>query len=238
MKTQVPVLIMLITFAGITSCDEEEDPTPQMELAFDFEGGSEGWEAGFTDYYPNSGTDYELNAGMSQLPAPLDDTQPAFRISGSNRSDDLFMFLKRKIEGLQPKTTYELVFDVSMASAYPEGSVGIGGSPGASVYLKSGATTEEPIPVLDSQIPDFLILNIDKGNQSNPGADMQVIGNIGIDKEEFEYTLISRSNSTNPFEITTDEEGSMWVILGTDSGFEGKTTLYYNQIRLNLTAKG
>lgn len=227
---------MFITVGGLVSCEEKDDPAPQMSLEFDFEEGKEGWVADFADYHPNNGTDYQLSSDISGHPTPLDTTQAAFRISGMNRSDDLFMFLKRKIDGLQPNTTYELIFDLSIVSSYPENSVGIGGSPGASVYLKAGASTVEPKPVWDTEYTDFLVMNIDKGAQSNPGPDMQVLGTIGIEKEEFEPTLIARSNEDTPFEITSDQNGSMWVIVGTDSGYEGLTNLYYHEIKLNLTA--
>jgi hypothetical protein len=46
--------------------------------------------------------------------------------------------------------------------------------------------------------------------------------------------LIQRSNSTNPFRITSDPNGEVWVIIGTDSGFEGETVLYYNSISLKF----
>jgi hypothetical protein len=77
-------------------------------------------------------------------------------------------------------------------------------------------------------------MNIDKGDQSQEGNDMKVLGTIGIPGEEFNYTLINRTNSDKPIQITTDEAGKLWVIIGTDSGFEGITTLYYNNINITL----
>ncbi len=44
---------------------------------------------------------------------------------------------------------------------------GIGGSPGESVYVKAGATTEEPLIIEDSD--GWLRMNIDKGNQAGEG---------------------------------------------------------------------
>ena len=31
-----------------------------------------------------------------------------------------------------------------------------------------------------------------------------------------------------------DDDGTLWLILGTDSGFEGLTTLYYDEITVVL----
>jgi hypothetical protein len=78
-------------------------------------------------------------------------------------------------------------------------------------------------------------MNIDKGNQSVPGVDMGTIGHIGVSDTTTQFTLINRNNTTNLFTIRTDANGEVWVCIGTDSGFEGRTTLYYDQITLIFT---
>jgi hypothetical protein len=78
-------------------------------------------------------------------------------------------------------------------------------------------------------------MNIDKGNQSIPGVDMDTIGHIGVSDTTTKFTLINRNNTARLFTITTDSNGEVWVCIGTDSGFEGRTTLYYNKITLTFT---
>ena len=34
--------------------------------------------------------------------------------------------------------------------------------------------------------------------------------------------------------VETDEEGQMWLLIGTDSGFEGYNTLFYLEIEVDL----
>lgn len=218
----------------IFSCREDETPKPDsLKLIFDFEQNNEEWQGGFADL-PSEGQDiYELEISHSTLPEEINGQGKAIKIQGHNRSDDLFMFLKKHIDGLEPNTQYEIIYEVELASQYPETSMGIGGSPGGSVFLKVGATTTEPAVVLDEP-NQFLHLNIDKGNQMEEGTDMINIGTIGIDGEELKYQLIQRDNKNRPFEVTTDSEGGFWAILGTDSGFEGLTVLYYNSININL----
>jgi hypothetical protein len=83
-------------------------------------------------------------------------------------------------------------------------------------------------------------MNINKSNQSGPGHDMDTIGHIGVSDSTSAFTLITRNNSGHPFTISTNDEGTVWVCIGTDSGFEGTTTLYYTRIKLafdNLTDK-
>ena len=66
----------------------------------------------------------------------------ALFISGVNRSDDLFMFYKGQVGGLQGGTTYQVSFQVEFATIAPSGCIGVGGAPGENVYIKAGATTE------------------------------------------------------------------------------------------------
>ena len=39
------------------------------------------------------------------------------------------------------------------------------------------------------------------------------------------------------FDVMADESGALWFIVGTDSGFEGLTTLYYDTITVVLEPK-
>jgi hypothetical protein len=103
------------------------------------------------------------------------------------------------------------------------------------VFLKAGATTQEPeTEVQEEASADYLRMNIDKGNQSQDGTHMYNIGTIGIEGDEFVYELTTRGNEGRPLEVSTDTDGALWLIVGTDSGFEGLTVLYYNAIKVNL----
>jgi hypothetical protein len=230
-------MFLVIVGTGISSCKTEDDePTPDIiEITFDFEQNDEGWIGGFADLPEEGHESYELEVGHSPIPEETNATGNSIRIQGHNRSDDLFMFLKKQITGLSPSTTYQVIFDLEIASQYPGAAPGIGGSPGGSVFLKVGATAEEPIPVVEDQEGvDYLRMNIDKGDQSQEGADMINIGTVGIEGDEYNYELIQRSNGDRRFSVTTDPEGDLWLIIGTDSGFEGLTVLYYNRINVRL----
>ena len=56
-----------------------------------------------------------------------------------------------------------------------------------------------------------------------------------IEGEDVKYQLIKRTNSQTPFSAKANDKGELWLIVGTDSGFEGLTTLYYTQIKASLT---
>ena len=208
----------------------------EFEFVYDFDQDAEGWTAGFADLPVGYEKElYELDAGHQELPSGLEGS--GVYVQGHNRSDDLFMFLSRKVDGLKPDTRYEAVFRIDLATNVPGGMMGIGGSPGESVYVKAGATAMEPLVKEDAS--GHFRMNIDKGNQATEGRDMINLGHVAHpelgDSTGEEYKIKSLTNQERSFEVTTDADGALWLIVGTDSGFEGLTTLYYGQIAIVLS---
>lgn len=224
--------LVVILIVAASSCSKDQ-VTKLYSFTYSFRDSLSGWEGDFADYPEDSAT-YHLQAGLETLPYNIntDSTKKAIRLSGNNHSDDLFMFIKRKISGLRKNTTYQVLFNVKLASNAPTGTLGAGGAPGESVYVKVGASTIEP----EKQLVDgFYTMNIDKGNQSTAGENMVVIGNIGVASTTVNYAIITRFNSSaNAVYATTNDVGELWLIIGTDSGYEGITTLYYTQVDVYL----
>ena len=224
---------LLILIMGCSRGYEQE-----YQFEYDFEADQQGWVTGFADlpadYDPLV---YELDSGWGELPSGLEGN--AIYLSGHNRSDDLFMFLKKQVDGLKPDTTYQADFIIELASNVPEGLMGIGGSPGESVFVKAGATTDEPEVIEEDD--GWLRMNIDKGNQASEGEDMINLGTIAnpnIDLDTFtgeEYALMTLTSEGRHFEVLSDGQGMAWLIAGTDSGFEGPTGVYYSRISAQLT---
>ncbi|CAN5447057.1 hypothetical protein BH23BAC1_BH23BAC1_06580 [soil metagenome] len=233
MKFRFIYFPILISFYFL-SCSNNDDQSnhPSQTLTFTFDEGTEGWEAGFSDYPADWEQErFEFDFAHSELPESVSQNGKSLMITGRNLSDDLFMFIKREFKDLKPSHTYQLRVQIELASQYPEQSVGIGGSPGSSVYLKAGGSAIEPLPVT---VDGEKVMNIDKGNQSQGGADMLVLSTIGIPGNDFTYQIIRRNNLNQPLNVNSDASGNLWVIIGTDSGFEGTTTLYYNAIEVRL----
>ncbi|NIM94782.1 MAG: hypothetical protein GTO18_13870 [Anaerolineales bacterium] len=225
------LLVGMVLFAmGLTSCGSGRT------FSYDFEEDDEGWAMGFADLPVDADLSlYELDSGWRELPPELDGF--GIYMQGHNRSDDLFMYLKVQVDGLDPNTTYQVIFDIDPATAVPEGLMGIGGSPGESVYVKAGATVEEPEVFADKD--GWIRINIDKGNQATEGEDMINLGNIAhsdvVEEEIGQYKIKPLDNDDRPFIVTTGEEGTLWFIVGTDSGFEGLTAVYYDKIRIKVS---
>jgi hypothetical protein len=221
---------LLLGGVVLSSClKNDNDNLGQNRFTFEFNTGTHGWSGDFADYPVTDSVFYELQFAHTSLPAPLNSSQKALKISGNNHSDDLFMFIKRKVSGLLPNTTYDIAFGLEVASNVPTNAVGVGGAPAESVVFKVGATTIEPKKV--AQNGDYL-MNIDKANQQQSGVDMKVIGNVGVSDTTTVYALIKRTNNSVSIQATTDNQGALWVIIGTESGFEATTTLYFKRIEL------
>ena len=228
------VLLALALFIlPVAGCSEKSEP---IDINFDLSRDAEGWAGGFTDLPVEYEQDsYQLDYGY--VDSPLGGK--ALMLSSMNRSDDTFMFIKKQLtsaDGLSPNTAYLVTIEVTFASNAPAGAVGIGGPPGEAVYVKVGASAIEPSPVDDN---GFYTLTVDKGSQSEGGRDAVVVGNVAkLVNDDFEtYELKTLANQDNPLEVTTDADGNMWIFAGTDSGFEGLTTLYYTEVNITLEAK-
>ena len=144
------------------------------EAVYDYDFGSdaEGWTVGFADLPVDFDQSiFELDHGHRTLPDGLEGS--GIYVQGHNRSDDLFIFLKKQVGGLRPNAAYVVSVSLSLATNVPTATFGIGGSPGESVFVKAGASTVEP--VAEEERNRYLRMNIDKGNQANGGEDMMVL---------------------------------------------------------------
>jgi hypothetical protein len=228
--------IWIAVFIGLTACGDalnQDDGFYILNYWVDFSDSDDGWTGDFADYPTEYDSAlYELTFDHTGLPAYLANRK-AILISGNNYCDDLFMFIKKKIEGLRPSTEYTIVFSVEIASNAPTGSVN-GGKPGEGVFLKAGAVSTEPKKVVEGE---FYRMNIDKGNHGFPGEDMKVIGNIAVAATTDSYTLITRSNSSanQPMIVRSNSKGELWLIIGTDSDYEGLTSIYYTGVNVVLS---
>ena len=239
MRVFIPLLLLpfflLLNGCSTDSMAELENSDAGFDYVFKFsETENNYWSAGFSDYPAGQEEMFRLRHASRPLPEETGQVKSSLMLSGHNYSDDLFMYLYRKIENLRPNTTYSISFNVELASNAPRHSLGIGGSPGASVYLKAGAFSYAPERKREMMGDHaYWQVNFDKGNQAQGGKDVAVLGHVGTDQNNFTYTLIER-NSSEPLAATTNKEGELWILIGTESGFEGETTLYFTHVRLEM----
>ena len=236
-KIRVQLMLLIAAFVAIAILSSPSGALAQdgTEAVYDYDFGSdaEGWTVGFADLPVDFDQSiFELDHGHRPLPDGLEGS--GVYVQGHNRSDDLFMFLKKQVGELRPNAAYAVSVTLDLANNVPAGTFGIGGSPGESVFVKAGASTVEPLTGEDRN--RYLRMNIDKGNQANGGEDMVVLGNVANGEVvNREYRIKMLDNVDLPLSVSTDGEGRVWLIVGTDSGFEGLSALYYSRISYTLS---
>ncbi len=204
-------------------------PNGNIVLSWNFTGGSQGWLPGFSDYHLGMPLEAiaEIRPIAGQDPATA---QSGYFFQARNASDDLFMFLKRPLGpdlGLKPDQNYMAHMHVQMYSNAQSGCIGAGGAPGEAVRVKAGVTVEEPATTL---VARYVTLNLDKGNQAAGGEDLHAIGDIA-NGDPCELPVTGYRQITRvlyqPNVVRTGGDATLWATVGTDSGFEGITTLYF-----------
>jgi hypothetical protein len=224
----------LIFLALFTACSADQDDKSLLLIFskdYDFNDSDHGWEAGFADYPagPDSAL-FELKYDYTdQVTSIL--TKRSVMLQGNNLNRDLFMYLKKKVDRLEPNRDYTITFTVELASNCSSLSAG---TPGA-VYLKAGATGIEPYSIIEG---GNFVMNIDKGNQEATGQDVISLGDIVTADKNSGYMLLTRNNTmaNSRFVARTNPDGELWLIIGTDSSLEGTTTLFYTRINVVFSA--
>lgn len=206
---------------------------------YNFDKQPDSWSALFSNYNVGEEDRFELESGYRSLPAPLDTSRTGFLLSGRNLSDDLNMYLKHQITDLEPEQTYELTFEVSFATDAPSGCAGVGGPPGEGVSVHVDAKSTEPERVVEQQ-PNRSYYRLNwaeeydgDGQNWYRATEIGDVANSRNCEEGREYEI--KQVSSGPREVTTDTEGRLWLLIGTRSGFEATTALFYTDILVRLT---
>jgi len=210
----------------------EDEPGFSLDtFTFDFSMSLHDWSAGFSDYVvaADDSAVHQFHFEHTNVPGT-----PSKAVMLSGKGEGLFMYLKKKVQNLEPHTEYVLTFDIEFASDAKASTTGGVDSPGDKVFLKVGASGIEPKSLIEN---DYYVMNIDKGDQSQGGEDMIVIGNVSVPADSEGFVVINRTNgpysgNSSPILVKTSSQGELWLIVGTESGHAGVTTLYYT----NFTA--
>jgi hypothetical protein len=202
-------------------------PRPVVEKTFDFAQGSGGWLSGYADYSPSTAPN-DVVSEIRALPVPFSGF--GYYNAGTNRSDDLFIYVKTKIGGLAAGTNYRVGATVEFLTDVPVGCSGVGGAPGESVWVVVATSSSEP----QTQFNGLEYrMNIERGNQSQSGRDGVVVGNIANTVQDCgPRRWETKSLATpipSPLIIRADDRGEAWFLVGIDSGFESFSRVYYQR---------
>lgn len=231
MKLHSVLLSGVVASAALLSgCGGEAYDQPAPQIRTTFADGPDGWQGAYADYdVATEPTDVVWQTRA--LPVPLSGN--AYYTGGTNRSDDLFIYSKKKFGGYKPSSQYKLSFEIEIVTNQSSGCVGVGGSPGESVYVVAGAAPTEPRTV---RAGDSYVVNLDRGNQATPGPASQVLGHVAntvpdCGPQVYQSKIVK---SAAPLTVKSDASGHIWVFFGIDSGFEAKSTIFYKSIKASI----
>ena len=222
-------LLALSAFTGCAAANADGG----SGVRFDFEKDDAGFAPIYADYPYSKGVDEFYEFRHEYVRIPIDGAGKGIFISGNNHSDDLFMGYVKALDGFVPGREYHFSVSFKLATDVEGGLVGVGGSPGESVAVKCGVTPVYPaaLPV-KSGGTTYYRLNIDAGRQGNGGRDMAVVGDMAKTENnrpgEYEF-----KEFTAGFDVTANVRGEVYLIIGTDSGFEATTSYYLDDIAVD-----
>lgn len=230
---------ILILFLHLVGCSSEmEDQSAEfvdLLTVFDFENGDQEWEGGISDFPVGYEDSTEFLFDNSQVPVVLPVEGNGLSVSADNPHGDLFYFFKRKVTDLEPNKKYKIDFEFLVYTQLLTQS----SKPSSDeLYLKIGAVNHKPElkKTIWRNSMDYIALDVDKGDtNSESGND---IINVGSVKEFTSETPEIISGNTFDFiiEAETDYDGTIWLVIGIDSGIKSQLnfgmtalTVYYRK---------
>jgi hypothetical protein len=224
--------LLAAALAGLTACLGTTAPQGTQTFDFIMNVVGDGWFASASDFDVGREADVDVTTDLLFLPAPLNPQVAGRYLAGTNISDDLFIFIRKRFEGLLPNTTYRVAMAVEIASSI-HGGCTVGTGP--AVWIKVGAVGTEPLAV---QQGGRWVMNLDKGDQAAEGDFIQ-LGDIrnGLTgcPSPGTWAVKGTTLETQNAHLTTDALGGFWIFLGTESGFETRHELYFTGFRLQVT---
>lgn len=221
---------LLTTISCLPVVDEEpQESNVEAVARFDFETeGMQGWVGDAAEYALEDSIDFEV--GTELVPNSLE-SGTGLRIAANDPREDLFLFIKQQMGPLEPETTYRLTFVMALVAQNLADTSDV--IDDEKIILKVGATIEEPTVSVTSDSTELgyigYSLNLDKGNGSDDGENMKTVGvislrdNINESTDFLEPPLLTMT-------ATTDTDGFMWIIVGTDSDAGIRHAVYYEGI--------
>ncbi|XMB85768.1 hypothetical protein RJG79_10200 [Mycoplasmatota bacterium WC44] len=225
-------LLGIILLAGCTEATEQPIPDPDvvedLNETYDFTNGDSDFSEGIADLptdYKDLEYDKESTIGKHETYAP---TLDAYWLTVQNRNSDVFYLIAREIEGLTANETYTGTIKVSVFTTVEAAE---------SVYLKAGLVNHA-ISIKDVE-GNYELSNIDKGNHGEGGDDLLVAGDLGENQELVTETENDdypqyKVEYTVEVTVTTNEDGSVFLVVGFDSLLEGLNIVGINEITVDL----
>lgn len=222
MKT-LASLCFLIATLFLVSCKGGSETLPIKFFESTFDTGTEDWTGDAALYTSTQSDSVGFTMSQGKILNYSDTTVRALAVQATNTGDSLFYFIKKKISGLDPNLTYKVAFQINMVTSYPDTTL----SSGTLIYIKAGASTEEPTKALSG---NYYSVSIAKGAIGKSGTEMLYLGDAGNGIDSTALASIVRDNANLAVEVKPSSAGEIWLCVGTETTYKGKIQLYYDRI--------
>lgn len=224
--------IIIAFYSGCSSKLENAD----LVSVFDFEAASQDWIGGISDYPVASLDTYNYVESGAQLMYNSVLRSNGLSIGAENPHGELFYFFQRKIDGLKPNAFYKIDFEFLIMSQL---NSGVAKNASEDIFLKIGAVNYEPelTKIQWKNDEEYMILNVEKGLENkDSGNELTNVGSIMRFTSDDPET-ISGNTFDVPIFVRTDQSGSIWLIIGVDSGIKNYLTFSMVALTVYYTEK-
>jgi hypothetical protein len=204
-------------------CSGGKDPLPIRFIESTFESGLEEWSGDFAYVKPGSNASVKFSVVQAPLPETLKSELHGLKLEGTNSGDSIFLFIKKKVTGLDPAKTYKVAYQIDLATHFPDTLAGAG----RIIYLKAGASGTEPKSIAG---PDISTVSIQNGALAKSGPQMRLLGNVANRLDSTYYRPIIRKNANVAVPVTPDVNGDIWLCVGINTTFKGNMALFFDRI--------
>ncbi|MBE9461187.1 hypothetical protein ACFP1I_20375 [Dyadobacter subterraneus] len=213
----------LIMTVFLVACKGGNDTLPIKFFESTFQQNAEDWTGDVALFKNGQQDTIAFNIKQGKIPGATDSTSRGLGVSGKNIGDSLFLFIKKKITGLDPALTYKVAYEINIGTNYPDTV----GSAGRRIFIKAGASPNEPVKELAG---NYYKTNLGLGALSKSGSEMMYLGTAGNGLDSVAYRSIVRTNANLAVEVKPNADGEIWLCVGAETSYKGLIQLYYDRI--------
>jgi len=244
MKRFLKVVAWAAQFSAVTllltSCLGDDDSVapdagsePEFIFSYNFSSGIGEWETGFAEYPLSAEDTMQIDVDIISAPPELGAGDSLLRLAAIDPVGDLFSFIKLKITGLPAESNFTVLVETEFATLNFDtlGTVYDGDLP---VHVKAGIFETDPLLVASEDSLSvgyaFNEFDIDKGNNADAGADMVLLGTLNMPEPQVFTSILRANNNGRELSGSTDADGNMWLLIGTDSEAKMHQAFYYSRV--------
>jgi len=185
-------------------------------------------------------THWRLQSGIFPLPDGLKGF--GYLVQGTNHSDDLDMYLVRRFgpqQGFRPHSNYQIQVTVDLAGDAPRNAIGTGGDPELHVQavLVTGFVPTRFKVDSENWVRHLKPLeNFSRALVATNGV-CDASDAATEDRCDLQTRIpfeLKKGKPSSVLNVRTDSSGRFWLMVGTHSGFESFTGIYYTRIQMKV----